>query len=255
MSDFGTEILRKYGTTAIVFAVAASLIIWGLAHYAASPGTEVSILWGFVKYTKTGTLKEKPVQELQSTTSIPEKKVIQESQSTNTTPLSLKLKPITIESQKIEKSKDPLKAMYLLRSKYKLRELNTLESGKKISEIPVGTFFFVYGGFIHEYPGDSLSKVVMNIKIDRLRTSSNDFEAYLREDNTLYFVGFFSETDAAQISLLSGDTEHKIVFSPSCWGPMNTLISFPFDRIRFSQARYIQISEDKNQLLLDIVVK
>jgi hypothetical protein len=52
MSDIVADIFRKYGTLAIVVTIVLTLSIWGLAHRAASPGTEVSVLWGLVKYTK-----------------------------------------------------------------------------------------------------------------------------------------------------------------------------------------------------------
>lgn len=52
MSDFGTEVLKRYGATAIVFALISAAVIWGFAHLVAAPGSEVSILWGLVKYTK-----------------------------------------------------------------------------------------------------------------------------------------------------------------------------------------------------------
>jgi hypothetical protein len=47
------EIFRKYGIEAIVTVILIAFFIWGLEHWAASPGTEVSVLWGLVKYTKS----------------------------------------------------------------------------------------------------------------------------------------------------------------------------------------------------------
>ena len=61
MSDLGSEILKKYGTAAVIFGVLAAFIIWLSAHIAAEPGKEVSAIWGLVNYTKRSkVIKTKP---------------------------------------------------------------------------------------------------------------------------------------------------------------------------------------------------
>ena len=52
MSDLGTEIWKKYGIRALVFAAIFSLVLWVIAHRTAAPGGTVSVLWGLVEYTK-----------------------------------------------------------------------------------------------------------------------------------------------------------------------------------------------------------
>lgn len=61
MIDFGKEALRKYGLATISLAVVAiSVIVWFLTHRAAEPGTKVSVLWGFVVYTKSSFAESEP---------------------------------------------------------------------------------------------------------------------------------------------------------------------------------------------------
>lgn len=52
MTQFLEMIFSKYGTSAIIFAIVCAFSVWGLAHYAAAPNTEVSVLWGLAKYIK-----------------------------------------------------------------------------------------------------------------------------------------------------------------------------------------------------------
>ncbi len=73
MNEVGTEILKRYGATAVLCAAAAGCAIWGLAHFVAAPGSEVSVLWGLVTYTKKADLVDpshwgvKPPSEGQGT--------------------------------------------------------------------------------------------------------------------------------------------------------------------------------------------
>jgi hypothetical protein len=56
MSDPLSSILKLYGLpaafAAAILAALLALCVWGLAHFSAKPGTEVSVLWGLARYTK-----------------------------------------------------------------------------------------------------------------------------------------------------------------------------------------------------------
>jgi len=52
MSDISSLIFKKYGIYAIIGVIIFASAVWYLAQLSAAPGTEVSVLWGFVKYTK-----------------------------------------------------------------------------------------------------------------------------------------------------------------------------------------------------------
>ena len=47
-----TTVLARYGIVAVPAVMVTGLLIWALAHFTASPGSPVSVLWGMVEYTK-----------------------------------------------------------------------------------------------------------------------------------------------------------------------------------------------------------
>ena len=61
MTNIFSDIFHKYGLWAIGLALAGIIAAWVVADTLASPDTEVSVLWGFVKYTKYASLSERPV--------------------------------------------------------------------------------------------------------------------------------------------------------------------------------------------------
>jgi hypothetical protein len=63
MDNIVTELLKRYGTWAILALVITGATVWAVAHYQAKPGNKVSILWGMVEYTKSKTKTEKDVKE------------------------------------------------------------------------------------------------------------------------------------------------------------------------------------------------
>ena len=63
MENFWKEIFNKFGFGALIFALVAAPSVWILAHNAAAPGGKVSILWGFVEYTKRGEVESSPKEK------------------------------------------------------------------------------------------------------------------------------------------------------------------------------------------------
>ena len=49
------DIAAKYGILGLIVLLAFAFIAWGLVHWAAAPGKEVSLLWGFASYHKKET--------------------------------------------------------------------------------------------------------------------------------------------------------------------------------------------------------
>lgn len=60
--SFLHEFLKRFGLLGIVAALVFGTLIWWLGHMSASPGTEVSILWGMAKYTKDGSPPQRTAQ-------------------------------------------------------------------------------------------------------------------------------------------------------------------------------------------------
>lgn len=252
MSDVWTEIFKKYGTAAIVFAIIASLSIWGLAHWAASPGSEVSVLWGLVKYTKSGQPLEHSPHDQLSVKRIDKSK---SGASSDMAKAKTTLPPITIEVQSGITEMNVQQVLQTLRSKRSLRQLSTFESGKLISELPTGTFFFTLAAWIQDHPFSNIPTIIKYLSASRFKRYHSDIELHFRSDHDIWLVGFTNETDAASISHLTGESDHKILFSPSLWGTMTSLVSVPIDRIQSSRKREIQASPDNRFDVLEVVVK
>lgn len=58
MKDFATELLRSYGSKAVLVVLIAFVVLWFVAHSLANPGGKVSLFWGLVDYQKAGPAKE-----------------------------------------------------------------------------------------------------------------------------------------------------------------------------------------------------
>ena len=69
MANIIEIIFKKFGYLAVIFAVAGAVFIWGIAHWAAAPGSEVSILFGLAKYKKRAPQTQKTI--IDSTTISP----------------------------------------------------------------------------------------------------------------------------------------------------------------------------------------
>lgn len=273
MTDLPSEIFKKYGTLAVALAFLAASLIWLFAHWAASPGAEVSVLWGLVKYTKpagdihlisspnegtklptakTNTSVAPSISSHNDSAKLPAAKA-----NTSVVPSadSSDLTPMTIELKDRITSKDYEKVMVKLRETHKLRELTALESGKVISEIPSGTFFFLYFAYITSSSYQSAKANMLSRDGERFRSDRSYIEVHSISRDSIYIIGFLTESDAAQISVLSGKMPHTVVVTPIPWGSMTTLVSLPLDRIISSGSRIIQASKDVSVPILDIKVK
>lgn len=254
MSDIWTEIFKKYGTAAIIFALVASLCIWVMAHWATAPGSEVSVLWGLVKYTK--------VIESQSQQTLPQELPTKSQQhnfssSSDISNKSASLVPINIEIQEGIPHSKIKQAIQSLREKHGLRELTTFESGKYISELPNGTFFFTLVGWMENSPpfSGTIDSRILSLRADRYKSNSGYIEVHCISAREIQLVGFMSETDASSISHLTGETDHKVVLAPLSWGSMTTLVSIPINRIQSSHCRELQNSTRDRVDILDLTIK
>ncbi|MHB9098782.1 MAG: hypothetical protein ACYC5X_13280 [Syntrophales bacterium] len=272
MTDLPSEIFKKYGILSVALAILAASLIWFLAHWAASPGTEVSVLWGLVKYTKPADIHlisshndgtklpaAKANTSVSPLTSLPNDGTKLPAAKANTSFVpstdSSDLTPMTIELKDRITSKDYEKVMVKLRETHKLRELTALESGKVMSEIPSGTFFFMSFLYITSSSYQSAKATMLSKDAERFRNDRSYIEVHNISRDGIYIIGFLTESDAAQISVLSGTVPHTVVVTPIPWGSMTTLVSLPLDRIISSGYRIIQASKDVSVPILDIKVK
>lgn len=138
MGDFATEILKKYGTPAVIFAFVLACIIWFFAHIAAAPGGEVSILWGLAKYTKKSEPTVTPEYTKKSESTVtseytkPEDKfTVQEASRTESAKAKIHPDPVSLTVIHNTTEENISLTLSKLREERKLRELSVSESGKK----------------------------------------------------------------------------------------------------------------------------
>lgn len=250
MPDIASEVFRKYGLAAILFAVVFAFLVWALAHFASAPGTEVTVLWGLAKYTKPDRTKEiNPVStDSHSSFKAQNPAVI--------LPDSLHYSPpgdISTISQISASEFDKMLAS--LRAKNGLRQLTTLESGKTVAELPTDSYFFLSTVYLRTYSPQTFESRVMTAVSNRYRAGSTYFEIHSTRSNGLSLVGVTTESDAARISKLSGKPPQDIVLSPLPWGSMTTLVVLPVSRVQSCNDRDLQTSQNEEHRILDIKVK
>jgi hypothetical protein len=143
-----------------------------------------------------------------------------------------------------------------LRSERNLRELTAVESGKRVRELPAGTFFFLFTPSIENYsPKETLSYRVSELHADRYQSGPYYFEIQNVRDGELHLVGYMNEIHAAKISRLPGTTVREVMVSPLPWGQMTSLVSIPVSRLQKAETRRVQVSEDDNITVLDLEIK
>ena len=249
MGDLGSEILKKYGSAAVVFALIFAFFVWFLAHWAAAPGREVSVLWGFVKYTKSSPTSTVANSSFSSRTR--EGKVEDNSQISSDT-----LPQLNLFVKHGVAKQDRSAILKSLRSDRNLRELTAVESGKRIRDLPAGTYFFLSSVWLSENsPKETLLISVSGAHADRYPATKNYFEMHNTKNGDLHLIGYLNEFYAAEISKLSGTTIREVMVSPYPWGQSTSLVSIPVKRVQHSEPRNIQASEEEKLEALDIKIK
>lgn len=139
------------------------------------------------------------------------------------------LPPISIELQPGIAPTNAEASRVALRLKRQLRELTFLESGKRMSNAPSGTYLFS-----NTLRLDSEAVTYRTFQVNSQisgQAKSRHFEFHRTREGGDFLIGFASETDAANVSKLNGRDRVRIVLFPEPHrGPM-TLLSIPVDRI------------------------
>lgn len=252
MSDILSDILKKYGIKAIVFATVFAISVWALAHFAAAPGTEVSVLWGLVRYTKsldkeTEYFSKNPIKNYDKTTA---DSIIQKNDTT--------FAPISIFTKYDLKKEDVEKFINDYRNKNKVREIQIMESGKPAKDLTDGIYSFVesyaFSIFLPEY-NYNYKSFLLNWTSNRFRNDVSEFEIHFINKDKIILLGFTNRRDASDISYLKGNTTYSILLSPSYFGDFTTFVAIPVDRIISSSDRTITISKKRFHYILEATIK
>jgi hypothetical protein len=254
MSDLGTEILKRYGATAVAFALVTGCAIWGLAHVVAAPDSEVSVLWGLVKYTKKTELTE--ATNLGSNLSSERQvasRVAEAPQSSKPTWPAIELflrsdvRQATLE-----------KTLTSIRSDKNLRQLTTAESGRHMREIPSGTYFYFFGGSLRTDPYTSILSLgdkIATQSVSRYRTTNSYVEIQYPRGEKQQLILFVDELTAQKVARLSGTESQEITAALSPWGNSSTLVSLPVDRVVRSRVREVEPQKTDMRLVIDILLQ
>lgn len=246
MDQFLARLLDKYGLFRTIIAILIGFFsLWGLAHFTAAPGGNVSVLWGLVEYTKNKSDADNLVTKPQVT----DRKQKNEASSSAASPVS----PKNITSVQGVTKENVEKILGSLRSQHQLRALETLESGRVVDKTPKGTYFFVSIYFM-ETSNSSMSETISKSVVNRFRNLPSDLEIHYPHNDSPIVVGFTSESDAVRLASPSNEIQNTTLAAVP-WGPMTSLVSVPTDRIFSSKSREIAPSEDKVIKVLDIEIK
>jgi hypothetical protein len=235
MSDLGSEIFKIYGVAAIAFPLLAAVVVWILAHLAAAPGTEVSVLWGLVKYTKAPvamTLENKPFR-------------LTLGQIDSKTPTA---KTLVVKNGVSDENRDDI--LQSLRNERHLRELTFVESGKEIQDLPPGTYSFLAARCLDT----DTSKQIFGSSA-RYPNNPMYFEIQNTLDDGPHLIAYVNEVHAAAVSKLTGETAHDILAFPRPGVQMTSLVSIPFARVQNSKLRELQISQDVKVVAVDMTIQ
>ena len=247
MKELLAGILDKYGLKAIGCLILAVALIWVLAHYFASPGGQVSVLWGLVQYTKESSIKKEPVP------SVSAKGVHQESDASIRGKDEVPLTPIRIISYPIAKYKTIESLLVKLRNDNKLRELTALESNKKLSEIPNRTYCYMSAMTVNIYNPFLDHNVVRFGTL--YKPEYKPYEIHKISDTEINIMGFISNERAANDSYLTGTDAKQFVFSPIPLAKEDHLALIPIQRIVESASRMLDLEKDKSITVMDIKLK
>lgn len=138
-----------------------------------------------------------------------------------------------------------------IRKQNEVRSLTSIESGRRISNTPPGTYFFMS---VLSLRKDENDYNYMRRSINRFPTYSSYFELHYLQEGQLNILGYINSSHIPNISVLDGVSRKEITISPILDEQFNTLIILPMSRVVASSDRIIEISEKKDISVLDLVV-
>jgi hypothetical protein len=250
MDKLLSRLMEKYGLLPIAIAIIlGTIIVWGLAHYTAAPGGNVSVLWGLVQYTKVKPSQDTPIIAAPSSPDLAKLTLIQ-SQRSIELPIAATGNFMVINAVTKANMDSTLKS---IRKKQGLRALATLESGRRLADTARQTYFFVSFLYLKKHE-DKKAFDIGDANVDRFGKYDGYFEVHLGENGPPNIVGFTSETDAGRLGGSNNDI-HNISIASVPWEKMTSLVLLPTSRILRAEYRTVNLSEDDRITVLDLKVR
>lgn len=139
-----------------------------------------------------------------------------------------------------------------LRKARGLRELTALESGKRNSTVPKGTYFYCYPNHLEKKLLSTSNDYSVNrFKPDRL----SYYEVHRLGSGDDLIVGFTSSSEAASVSHLDGDKTRGLVLFADPTKDQTSLVSIPVDRIESCMRRDVELDTADRITVLDMEVR
>lgn len=132
-----------------------------------------------------------------------------------------------------------------------IRALEPLETGKKISELPNGVYFFGLPLSIKyeiEDPKDDF------LEVTTTRLSWYSFEIQ-KINNRYYLIGYVSDEIYSKIGSVNSSNHLSTTIYPKSWGDAKHVISIPFDSVIMIKDRTIDLDSQTKMGVIDIEFK
>lgn len=141
-----------------------------------------------------------------------------------------------------------------VRTDFRLRPITTLESGKTVSQIPVGTYSFVAGGRI-SFDWEGKVFELPNAPVRRAGSPRRYFEILKPANSPVYVMGYVAASEGANIASLDGESEHTLTMFPQPTADTTTLVILPIERIMKASERQVDLDSGDYMFVVDLVVK
>ena len=132
-----------------------------------------------------------------------------------------------------------------------VRPLEPLETGKKISTLPNGVYFFASPIEIEYEIEESGSDFLEASSRKRINYS---FEIQ-KVDQRYYLVGFVSDESYSQMGMVNSQNSLYTILYPNAWAGAMHAVAIPFDAIYAIHERTIELDEMNNMRVFDIGFK
>jgi len=135
-----------------------------------------------------------------------------------------------------------------LRTESNLRPLTTVETGSRLADAPVGTYFTVSVVDLAALPDETRAR------ISSREADDSQYEVHQRSNEFGVLLAYVSETDAGTLSSLRGAEAHLIV-APLPVPPFSVLALIPLDRPTALEPRYLDTPSGYTMAALDATIR
>lgn len=141
-----------------------------------------------------------------------------------------------------------------LRTAFRVRTLEPLETGRPIARTPSGTTYYFWAGFVTVDGGDT-RRLVERLGVDPSPTFTTSYFDVLRPTSGgTVFLAYVTDEAAANLATPRGHSA-ELVLSPSPWGDFDTLVLVPVSRIAQATNRRITVGHGQEIIVVDAVIQ